>query len=203
MIDALGHQALMLMYAITLILRNDNDDIWRDEWFPQEGYVWFICFLSIVVLPSPTVYFYYKEQRVTNGTDDSFEENPLSTESGQSDVYDVEGSGSSDAPPARVKLARMQREAKEARAQNQKMQKRLQTFAAEKEDKDNEIASLKAITSAKDESTKVQALQAKIVTLEAQVARPQMEGAALNGLSDESGASSHNIVGSDEGACHR
>ena len=33
-------QALMLMYAIALILRGreDSDDIWLDEWFPKEGY---------------------------------------------------------------------------------------------------------------------------------------------------------------------
>lgn len=33
-------QALMLMYAITLIIRGraDNDAIWLDEWFPKEGY---------------------------------------------------------------------------------------------------------------------------------------------------------------------
>ena len=190
-IDALGHQALMLMYAITLILRNDNDDIWRDEWFPQEGYGWFICFLCIFVLPSPTVYFYYKEQRVTNGTDDSFEENPLSTESDQSDVFDAGDPSTAIAPPARAKLAKMQREAKDTRAQIQKMQKQLQTNATEKEDKDNEIYSLKAIATAKDESTKVQALQAKIVTLEAQVARPQME---LHDVSDGSGEAPHQAV---------
>eukprot|EP01043_Picozoa_sp_COSAG02_P035306 COSAG02_NODE_2520_length_8610_cov_4.542474_2_plen_81_part_00 len=27
-IEALGHQGLMLMYAITLILRNDDEDMW-------------------------------------------------------------------------------------------------------------------------------------------------------------------------------
>jgi hypothetical protein len=27
-IEALGHQALMLMYAITLILRNDDEGMW-------------------------------------------------------------------------------------------------------------------------------------------------------------------------------
>ena len=35
--EALGHCALMLLYAISLILRNDNDDDWEAEWFPKEG----------------------------------------------------------------------------------------------------------------------------------------------------------------------
>ena len=51
--------------------------------------------------------------------------------------------------------------------------------------KDNEIASLKAITTAKDESTKVQTLQAQIATLQAQSAQgPQPVQLQLSTLSD-------------------
>jgi hypothetical protein len=103
----------------------------------------------------------------------------------------------------------MQRDAKDTRAQNQKLQTQLlqlQTEAAsakaeaasataEIATKDAEIASLKAITSAKDESTKVQALQAQnatkdnaIAALKAQLAQaPQPSGAQLQlALSDVS-----------------
>jgi hypothetical protein len=168
------------------------------------------------VLPAPTVYFYYKDTHsvtgtrwtnasTTAGSDDNFQENPLAMESDQSDAYDIEGRELPNAPPAQVKLAKMQREAKDTRAQNQKMQTQLlqlQTDAIAKDNtiatlkdeaatqkdseiaKDNEIASLKAITTAKDESTKVQALQNEIVTLKAQATarRPQMRSMELVGL---------------------
>jgi hypothetical protein len=183
----------------------------RDEWFPKEGYGksnrqppvlfrnqlrflktvrwmrigWFLAIVSVVVLPSPTVYFYYKDTHSVTGTrwtnasttvgsNDGFEENPLATASGQSDVYDIEGSEPPNAPPAQVKLAKMQREAKDMREQNQTMQ--------------TEIASLKAIATTKDESTKVRALQAQnaekdntIAALKAQLAqRPQADGLQLS-----------------------
>ena len=213
-IEALGHQALMLMYAIALILRNDSESTWREEWFPREGYGWFICFLSVVVLPSPTVYYYYKETHSATGTrwtnasttaaesDDNFQENPLSMDSGPSDAYDIEGRELPNAPPALAKLAKMQREAKETRAQNQKLQtenQKLQTelasFKAENTSLKVENTSLKSITTAKDESTKVQALQAQnatkdntIAALKAQLAQaPQPSGAQLQlALSDAS-----------------
>jgi hypothetical protein len=206
-IEALGHQALMLMYAIVLIIRNDSESTWREEWFPREGYGWFICFLSVVVLPSPTVYYYYKETHSATGTrwtsasstaagaDDNFQENPLSMDSGPSDAYDIEGRELPNAPPAQVKLAKMQREAKETRAQNQKMQTQLLPLQTDAITKDAEIASLKAMNSAKDESTKVQALQAQnatkdntIAALKAQLAQaPQPSGAQLQlALSDAS-----------------
>ena len=151
---------------------------------------WFLAFVSVVVLPSPTVYFYYKDTHSVTGTrwtnasttvgsTDGFEENPLATASGQSDVYDIEGSEPPNASLAQVKLAKMQREAKDMRAQNQTMQ--------------TEIASLKSIATTKDESTKVRALQAQnaekdstIAALKAQLAqRPQADGLQLSGLRGE------------------
>lgn len=60
--EALGHCALMLLYAISLILRNEDEDMWNAELFPKEGYGWFIVFIFAVVLPSPTVYFYRRDK---------------------------------------------------------------------------------------------------------------------------------------------
>jgi hypothetical protein len=175
------------------------------------------------VLPSPIVYFYYKDTHSVTGTrwtnastavesDEGFQDNPLA-EPGQSDVYDVEGSELPNVPPARAKLAKMQREAKDTRAKNQQMQTQLlqlqnentslkmiattkdestkvQALQAQNEKlqtealtKDNEIASLKAITTAKDESTKVQALQAQNATLQAQLAQGPQVGGAQLQLS--------------------
>jgi hypothetical protein len=158
---------------------------------------WFLAFMAAIVLPSPIVYFYYKDTHSVTGTrwtnastaaesDEGFQENPLS-ESGQSNIYDVEGSELLNVPPARAKLAKIQREAKDTRAKNQQMQTQLLqlqtenvTLQTEGIAKDNEIASLKAITTAKDESTKVQALRAQIATLQAQSAQgPQPGGVQL------------------------
>jgi hypothetical protein len=170
------------------------------------------------VLPSPIVYFYYKDTHSVTGTrwtnasssstaaegsDDNpiRMENPLSFgESDQADAYDIEGSELSNVPPSRIKLAKLQREAKDSRAQAQQLQtqnRQLQTqnqqLQADTAAKDNDIAavkaenvSLKAFTTAKDESTKVQALQAETAALKDQLARrPQADGMQLAMFSDE------------------
>eukprot|EP01045_Picozoa_sp_COSAG04_P002616 COSAG04_NODE_97_length_26459_cov_6.507246_4_plen_1426_part_00 len=133
--EALGHCALMLLYAISLILRNDDEDTWDAEWFPKEGYGWFIVFLFAIVLPSPTVYFYCRDKDgPSSGAElgEGFEENPLAIELGQADVEDKEGDAETQqAQPARAKLAKMQREGKDARAQVQKLQIETQQQQAE------------------------------------------------------------------------
>eukprot|EP01045_Picozoa_sp_COSAG04_P013493 COSAG04_NODE_960_length_9157_cov_6.389269_6_plen_765_part_00 len=85
--EALGHCALMLLYAISLILRNENQDDWDAEWFPKEGYGWFLVFIFAIVLPSPTVYFFFKDKgkrsdaprkEVDPGAgEEEFQDNPL------------------------------------------------------------------------------------------------------------------------------
>jgi myosin heavy subunit len=167
--------------------------------------------VSAVVLPSPTVYFYYKDTHSATGTrwtnassaaegsDDNFhQENPLSMD--PSDVYDIEGSELTSAPPSRIKLAKLQREAKDFRVQAQQLQTQNRQLQAETAAKDNDIAakdndiaaakaeivSLRALTTAKDESTKVQALQAETAALKDQLARrPQADGMQLAMSSDE------------------
>ena len=93
----------------------------QSEWFPKEGYGWFLAFMTVLVLPSPIAYFYYKDTRKINGNDASqpidsevLEENPLSKSSDQllsdqSTTYDVERSELRDIPPSRIKLAKMRR----------------------------------------------------------------------------------------------
>jgi hypothetical protein len=167
--------------------------------------------VSAVVLPSPTVYFYYKDTHSATGTrwtnassaaegsDDNFhQENPLSMD--PSDVYDIEGSELTSAPPSRIKLAKLQREAKDFRVQAQQLQTQNRQLQAETAAKDNDIAakdndiaaakaeivSLRALTTAKDESTKVQALQAETAALKDQLARrPQAGKLQLAMFSDE------------------
>ena len=149
---------------------------------------WFLAFLVAIVLPSPIVYFYYKDTHSATGTrwtnastavesDEGFQDNPLA-EPGQSDVYDVEGSELPNVPPARAKLAKMQREAKDTRAKNQQMQTQLLQLQTELGSAKAENASLKVIATTKDESTKVQALQTQnvisqkaIAALKAQLAQ--------------------------------
>ena len=114
----------------------------RDEWFPKEGYGWFLAFMTIIVLPSPTVYFYYKESTSRSAkSDEDFEENPLSQ---PSQSFDVEGSEVPNAPAARLKLAKMQRESKNMRSQNQKTQAQLLQLQKEAVSAEAEIASLRA-----------------------------------------------------------
>ena len=196
-IEALGHQALILMYAIVLILRNDHENAWAGEWFPREGYGWFICFLSVVVLPSPTVYFYYKESHSVTGTrwtnasstknpveaDDSFsQENPLAMDV----AIEVDSDPSDTTQLSRTQVAKRQREAKNMRAQVQQQQTQIRQLQTQNRQMQAENTSLKAITTAKDESTKVQALQAETAALKVRLAQKvQTDGTQLAILSDE------------------
>lgn len=55
-IDSVGHMALLLTYAASLILRNENNEASASETFPVEGYGWFIVLVYMVILPAPTIY---------------------------------------------------------------------------------------------------------------------------------------------------
>ena len=41
----------MLTYMVTLILRHDQNNvgIWMNEWFPKEGYGYFLAFIYVVL----------------------------------------------------------------------------------------------------------------------------------------------------------
>eukprot|EP01045_Picozoa_sp_COSAG04_P003951 COSAG04_NODE_167_length_21718_cov_556.193293_4_plen_352_part_00 len=88
LMEAFGHCALILLYAVSLILRNNDEDDWRAEWLPKEGYGWFLVFLFVVVLPSPTV-IYFQRGGKSRSNDASFvasgnvfeSENPLAADS--------------------------------------------------------------------------------------------------------------------------
>jgi hypothetical protein len=146
-IEAFGHCSLMLLYAATLILRDENEDDFVYEWFPREGCAythplflsvslslclslslrhrcnvdgWVIVFLFGVLLPSPSLYFYFNAKPGMMQLETEFgqyEENPLAIDAG--DGQD----GSQQPPAARAKIIKVQREAKEMRAQIQKLQK--------------------------------------------------------------------------------
>eukprot|EP01048_Picozoa_sp_COSAG05_P003988 COSAG05_NODE_198_length_14502_cov_41.134416_7_plen_488_part_00 len=94
-IDAFGHISLVLTYIITLVLRN-SDDAFKNEWMPKDGYGWFIFFLYVILLPSPSVYFYCKDRRAQgqNKEDELVvkERNPMS-------VNDVQVPELADAEP--------------------------------------------------------------------------------------------------------
>eukprot|EP01043_Picozoa_sp_COSAG02_P035305 COSAG02_NODE_2520_length_8610_cov_4.542474_1_plen_242_part_00 len=84
--------------------------------------------MAVLVLPSPTVYFYYKETKSKSRfaeSEEEFQENPLS-QTGQSDAFEDERSNLSSTPSARLKLAKMQRESKNMLAQTQKKLMKLQ-----------------------------------------------------------------------------
>merc|ERR1712072_772263 len=119
--EALGHCSLMLLYAITLILRNEDEDTWDAEWFPKDGYGWFIVFLFAIVLPAPTVYFYCRDDDTAATSDgklgEGFEENPLAIELGDDSAATDDKDEDQTAQPGRAKLAKMQREGKHARSQ--------------------------------------------------------------------------------------
>lgn len=121
-IDALGHLALILTYVSAFIVRGDESDFVHER-FPVWGYGVFICFLYVVILPAPVVYYHRKEKRSdqesskhasANGEQATFS-NPLS-----GDVLEDESVyQATDAPTGaninRVAIAKLQRKAKETR----------------------------------------------------------------------------------------
>lgn len=122
-IDALGHLTLILTYISAFIVRSDQIDF-VSERFPVEGYGWFICFLYLIVLPAPIVYYYRKEMQAEQQSSTSMKggaqanfSNPLSGDAFDSDSVDEPYFG--DIPngtnTSRVAIAKLQRGAKEAR----------------------------------------------------------------------------------------
>jgi hypothetical protein len=160
-IEALGHCALMLLYAATLILRNENADDWDGETMKEEAcetvsdsnlalvgcdsYVaarssfadgWFIVFMFGIVLPSPSFYYFYTENAGQTPDKTKLETefhsetvNPLSIDSAES-----QGGSKQQAPAARTKVIKAQREAKEMRTENQKLQKEIAALRKIKRD---------------------------------------------------------------------
>eukprot|EP01045_Picozoa_sp_COSAG04_P009418 COSAG04_NODE_543_length_12846_cov_7.281556_3_plen_1215_part_00 len=190
--EALGHCSLMLLYAITLILRNDNDEDWDAEWFPKEGYGWFIVFLFAIVLPSPTVYFYRKDAGGSSQAEssDGFEENPLAIEvdlsSASTELAAKEDT--SEAQPARAKLAKMQRESKDARAQVQKQQLEIQQLQAQVQQQQAENQQLEAQSQMDGDAVRKSeaALRKENVALKAQLASASQVNGRELAISDAS-----------------
>eukprot|EP01045_Picozoa_sp_COSAG04_P002347 COSAG04_NODE_85_length_27560_cov_8.621245_6_plen_838_part_00 len=99
-IEALGHCALMLLYAVSLILRNESEDDWSEEWFPKEGYGWFLVLVFAIVLPSPIMFFFVKgkgkasdrpPKEVDPGAGrEEFQDNPLAVGSSSTEEIAVD-----------------------------------------------------------------------------------------------------------------
>ena len=121
-IDALGNLALILTYISAFIVRGDESDFVR-EWFPVSGYGVFICFMYLVVLPAPIVYFYRKETRSEQETGKNagtaVEEmrfaNPLSGDAFEDDAAVGLNDDPTHANSSRVAVAKLQRSARETR----------------------------------------------------------------------------------------
>ena len=117
--------------TVSFVLRG-GDEAFVYESFPRAGYGFFILFLYMFVLPSPVVYYYLRDQKAAEAAtkiddDDGLVfSNPLpgGDESPTGSVDDLGGIGldggdtkdASNAPAVpRAALAKLQREAKEAR----------------------------------------------------------------------------------------
>ena len=108
MLEALGHCGLILFYAITLVLRNEDESQWSGEWFPRDGYGWVICVIFVIILPSPSIIFYCLERRAASRDSDGFGDNeqinPISI------VLETDVKEDSQTSLRAARLAQMQRE---------------------------------------------------------------------------------------------
>lgn len=167
MMEALGHCGLLLLYAITLILRNGDDSQWEREWFPKQGckslvvssltatatlssplsptrdsiprhdYAdgWFIIFIFMAVLPAPTVYYWYQENRADKTLETEFGEiDSMQTDNPLASEEDPDAASSAALAMPRSRLARLQREAKDAessRKENSELRKQVEKLKKE------------------------------------------------------------------------
>eukprot|EP01043_Picozoa_sp_COSAG02_P025726 COSAG02_NODE_1456_length_12512_cov_17.368082_1_plen_364_part_00 len=119
-IDALGNLALILTYIIAFIVRGDQSDFVH-EWFPLSGYGFFVCFLYLVVLPAPIVYYYRKETKSEQASSKDIStqggnfSNPLSGDVFDTDSVEEPLDMPSGGSTSRVAIAKLQRSAKETR----------------------------------------------------------------------------------------
>lgn len=152
-IEAIGHCSLVLLYAITLILRNGDQSQWEQEWFPKQGCKlnatastsvaahdchgaathecadgWFIVFMFTAVLPAPTVYYWYKERSADTRQSIEFGEiDAMQTDNPLAPEVeeDPDATGTAALTMPRSRLAKLQRDAKEV-ATSRKENKQLQ-----------------------------------------------------------------------------
>ena len=126
-IDAVGHMALVLTYTVSLILRNtDDEEAFIGESVSTEVYGWFIIFIYFVVLPAPTVYSFFSRNKAKGAaTVESEFDNPLAPEP----INVSEGGATSSYSLS--KLAKMQREKKEAQVENQALRTEVAALRAQ------------------------------------------------------------------------
>ena len=131
-IESVGHMALVLTYAVTLVLRNlDDDEAFAGELFPREGYGWFIVFIYVFCLPAPTIYALctYDKTNDKEGDLTALVDNPL-VDSQDDWEFDSERTPSSD-PISLPRIARMQREHKEVRSENEALRSEITALRAQ------------------------------------------------------------------------
>eukprot|EP01045_Picozoa_sp_COSAG04_P012707 COSAG04_NODE_866_length_9767_cov_2.846400_1_plen_2137_part_00 len=176
-VDGFGHAGLMLTYTVTLILRHSQNDssVWAEEWFPKEGYGYLIVFLYVVLLPSPSVYYYFADKRNGKAGEESefgaagqFN-NPLAPDTESPTFGDAGASGAGAPAFSRTSLARIHRNARETAAENAVLVKQVDALSAE-----NEQLRVSAIAGGAAPSTAAQA-----AANDSEQAPPVQEAAAL------------------------
>lgn len=123
--DALGHLAPILTYVSALIVRGDEEDFVH-EWFPEDGYGWFICLLYVFVLPAPTIYYFMQDKGEASETptrkdDEGTFFNPLGGDDENANTSN-DSAGAANATGAtqnRAGVAKLQRQTKEMRGKVQ------------------------------------------------------------------------------------
>ena len=57
--EAIGEATLLLMYTTCLLLRNEDQNAWDDEWVTRTGYGWILVVMYVVICPSPMFFSLY------------------------------------------------------------------------------------------------------------------------------------------------
>ena len=131
-IESVGHMALVLTYAVTLVLRNsDDDEAFAGELFPREGYGWFIVFIYVFCLPAPTIYALctYDKANEQDSHLTTLVDNPLVSSQDDWD-FDSQSKPSSDTISL-PRIAKMQREKKEVRSENEALRSEITALRAQ------------------------------------------------------------------------
>lgn len=135
--EAICEATVLLMYTTCLVLRNEDQRAWDDEWVSRDGYGWMLVMMYVLICPSPMFYSLYRRLQGEEGA-------PPEVEFGEEIMNPLGDAAASDSAAG---LALVTSNDQRARAANQQ-QRKAKLLAAELAKAKDELSKLKAKTAA-------------------------------------------------------
>jgi hypothetical protein len=139
--EAICEATLLLMYTTCLLLRNDDDDAWDNEWVTRTGYGWLLVIMYVVTCPSPifySLYLRFKAQDQTSYEEQDFDsyENPLGD---TADGITSTTSGANSVSNSEQRMRRAKQQQRKTKSLEIELAKAKALLAAQTQDKLREL----------------------------------------------------------------